>query len=97
MLENFWKSKIKNIEIQNWKLELSDYHVDVEYRHGQLNSAADALTKLKIKKKTTPWILIRATQLFERISVDLKGPLSKSKTSRNGFILTIVDEFSRFV
>ena len=32
--------------------------------------------------KPTPEKLIRATQPFERISVDLKGPLPKSKISK---------------
>ena len=45
MLDNFQKSKIKNIKIQNWKLELSGYRFDVEYRTGQLSSVANALTK----------------------------------------------------
>ncbi len=40
--------------------------------------------------------LIKATQPFERISVDFKGPLPRSKDSPNRFILTIIDEFSRF-
>ena len=35
----------KNLKIQNWKLELSGYHFDVEYRPGKLNLAADALTR----------------------------------------------------
>ena len=38
--------------------------------------------------------LIKATQPFERLSVDFKGPLP-SNTS-NKFLLTIVDEYSRF-
>ena len=45
MLNNFKKSKIKNVKIQNWRLELSEYRFDVEYRLGKLNSAADALTR----------------------------------------------------
>ena len=38
--------------------------------------------------------LVKATQPFERLSVDFKGPLPS--TSRNRYILTITDEFSRF-
>lgn len=38
--------------------------------------------------------LIKATQPFERISVDFKGPLPS--VSRNKYLLTIVDEYSRF-
>lgn len=38
--------------------------------------------------------LIKATLPFERLNLDFKGPLPSS--SRNRFMLTIVDEFSRF-
>ena len=31
MLDSFRKSKIKNIKLQNWKLELSGYRFDMEY------------------------------------------------------------------
>ena len=161
MLNNFKKSKIKNVKIQSWRVRLSEYRFDVENRLGKLNSAADALTRnpkakkiygllssisirdnlqeklhkdlgcpgvtrlfhqVKIRNlpysladaskvcksclscselkpkfyKLTPGKWIRATQPFERIAVDFKGPLHKSKTSKNRFILTIVDGFSRF-
>lgn len=38
--------------------------------------------------------LIKATQPFERISVDFKGPLPS--TSHNKYLFTMVDEYSRF-
>ena len=38
--------------------------------------------------------LVKATQPFERLSFDFKGPLPS--TSKNRYLLTIVDEFSRF-
>ncbi|XP_055884648.1 uncharacterized protein LOC129926207, partial [Biomphalaria glabrata] len=38
--------------------------------------------------------LIKAIQPFERISMDFKGPLPT--VSRNRYLLTIIDEFSRF-
>ena len=38
--------------------------------------------------------LIKATQPFERLSMDFKGPLPSS--SRNRYLLTVIDEFSRF-
>ena len=38
--------------------------------------------------------LIKATHPFERLNMDFKGPLPSS--SRNRYMLTIVDEFSRF-
>ena len=37
--------------------------------------------------------LVKATQPFERLSVDFKGPLPSSTTSR--YLLTIVDEYPR--
>ena len=39
-------------------------------------------------------VMIKATQPFERLNLDFKGPLP-SKT-RNRYILTVVDEYSRF-
>ncbi|KRY15405.1 Pro-Pol polyprotein [Trichinella patagoniensis] len=38
--------------------------------------------------------LIKATAPFERLSIDFKGPLPS--TSSNRYILTVVDEYSRF-
>ncbi|XP_055874670.1 uncharacterized protein LOC129924424 [Biomphalaria glabrata] len=38
--------------------------------------------------------LIKATQPFERISVDFKGPLPSA--TRNKYLLTMIDEYSRF-
>ena len=38
--------------------------------------------------------LIKATQLFERISLNFKGPLPFS--TKNDYKLTVVDDFSRF-
>ena len=38
--------------------------------------------------------LIKATQPMERLSIDFKGPLPS--TSRNKYLLTVVDEYSRF-
>jgi len=60
--------------------------------------SCQSCSELKPKlKKTTPETLIRIRQPFERISYDFTGHLPKSKTSRNKFILRIVDEFSCFV
>lgn len=44
--------------------------------------------------KMPPQTLIKASQPFERLSIDFKGPLPSN--SRNRFILTVVDEYSRF-
>ena len=38
--------------------------------------------------------LIKATQPFERLSIDFKGPLPSN--TRNKYLLTIIDEYSRF-
>lgn len=38
--------------------------------------------------------LIKATQPFERLSIDFKGPLPSR--SANTYLLTVIDEFSRF-
>ena len=38
--------------------------------------------------------VIRATKPFERISLDFKGPLPTS--TKNKYMLTVVDEYSRF-
>ena len=38
--------------------------------------------------------LVKATQPFERISMDFKGPLPS--VSRNRYLLTMIDEYSRF-
>jgi transposase InsO family protein len=38
--------------------------------------------------------LIKATQPFERLNIDFKGPLPS--TDRNQYFLTVIDEYSRF-
>ena len=38
--------------------------------------------------------LIKATQPFERLNIDFKGPLPTS--TKNRYVLTIIDEYSRF-
>ena len=44
--------------------------------------------------KPPPATLIKATQSFERLNIDFKGPVPSS--SPNKHLLTIVDEYSRF-
>lgn len=44
--------------------------------------------------KPPPGILIQATRAWERLSVDFIGPLPSS--TRNRYILTVVDEYSRY-
>ena len=61
----------------------------------QVTSSCRACAELKpcfYKPPSVP--LIKATQPFERLSMDFKGPLASS--SRNKYMLTIVDEYSRF-
>ena len=50
--------------------------------------------KIKPKFHNNSGILIKATQPFERISVDFKGPLPS--VSSHKYILTVIDEYSRF-
>ena len=49
--------------------------------------------ELKPKFITSQGTLIKATQPWERISLDFKGPLPTA--SKNKYILTVVDEYSR--
>jgi len=44
--------------------------------------------------KPEPFHLIKATQPFERLNMDFKGPLPS--VDKNVYFLTIVDEYSRF-
>lgn len=64
-----------------------------EVRKVVSNCPLCAEVKPRFFRKTTG-TLIKATQPFERVSVDFKGPLP----SYNGkpYLLTVIDEFSRF-
>ncbi|XP_033114042.1 uncharacterized protein LOC117114484 [Anneissia japonica] len=60
----------------------------------KVTAACQVCAKLKprfYKPNNTP--LIKATQPFERLNIDFKGPLPS--TDRNIYFLTVVDEFSR--
>jgi len=142
-------SKIKNDKIIRWRLELSCFSFDIQYRPGKENTVADTFSRVCavvnnsnmlsdlhkslchpgvtrmfhwIKSKNLPFSiedikklisscnvcaevkprfykkqeghLIKSTSPFERLNIDFKGPIP-SKTGNN-YILTIVDEFSRF-
>ena len=39
--------------------------------------------------------IIKATQAFERISIDFKGPLPSA--TRNKYLLTMIEEYSHFL
>ena len=76
MLDNFRKSKIKNLKIQNWKCELSGYRFDIEYRPGRLNVAADALTRNFSAKKNHGYVssLITQDNMLEKLHKGLGCP-----------------------
>ena len=64
---------------------------DVKYVVSQCNTCA----KLKPKFfKPALNSLIKATQPFERLSIDFKGPLPS--VTHNKYLLTAIDEYSRF-
>ncbi|KRX71378.1 Retrovirus-related Pol polyprotein from transposon 17.6 [Trichinella sp. T6] len=150
MFNNEQAGKAKNDKIMRWRLELSPYSYDIIYRSGDLNTKADALSRIcgsiqvenvtlqtihnnlchpgvtrmahYARSKNLPYTmeeiqrmtnscrlcaelkprffkgdlgkLIKATAPFERLSIDFKGPLPS--TSSNRYILTVVDECSRF-
>ena len=60
----------------------------------KLNSSCSTCLKLKPQYHKSKGTLIKATQPFERINIDFKGPLPS--VTNNRYMLTIVDEYSRF-
>ncbi|KRX35174.1 hypothetical protein T05_8406 [Trichinella murrelli] len=73
MFNNKQAGKAKNDKIMGWRLELSPYNYVIIYCPGDLNTKANALS---------------------RICGSIQGPLPS--TSSNRYILTVVDEYSRF-
>ena len=57
-------------------------------------SQCQACAEMKPKFCTNQGKLIQATQPFERISLDFKGPIPSN--TQNKYILTMIDEYSRF-
>jgi len=57
-------------------------------------SSCSICAKLKPRFYKFKGQLIKATQPFERLNIDFKGPLETK--GKNRYMLTIVDEFSRF-
>ena len=61
----------------------------------KLTSQCAVCSEIKPRFHTPlPSFLVKATQPFERISLDFKGPIPS--VSRNKYFLTIIDEYSRF-
>ena len=144
--------KTKNDKIERWRVDLSCFDFDIQFRPGKENMPADCLTRAMcstiamnkedslyqlhdglvhpgvarmynfVRSRNLPYSmqdvkamtakcrtcaelkpqfyrpekqhLINATQPFERLSVDFKGPLPSS--TQNKYLSTIVDEYSRF-
>ena len=59
-----------------------------------MTSACSVCAELKPRFHRSSGTLVKATQSFERLNIDFMGPLPSS--SKNKYMLTIVDEFSRF-
>lgn len=60
----------------------------------RVTSTCSICNELKPRFYKNEGTLIKATSPFERLNLDFKGPLPS--VSRNRYLLTIVDEFSRF-
>ena len=61
----------------------------------QMNRNCGTCCKIKPKFHKPPLApLIKATQPFERLNIDFKGPIPSA--SRNTYFITIIDGFSRF-
>ena len=48
MFNNQRKSKIKNVKIARWRIELSQYKFDIKYRPGKQNVAADTFSRIAV-------------------------------------------------
>ena len=46
MFDNTRKSKIKNVKISRWRVELSQYKFDISYRPGVANKAVDTFSRI---------------------------------------------------
>ena len=144
------KGKIKNEKMYRWRLELSCYSFDINYRPGKENIVADTFSRVYcslvatdplyvlhnalchpgvtrmaafVRSRNLPYSmedirsmtsgckicaeckprfyvppdkvnLIKATQPFERLNLDFKGPLPSE--TKNKYILTVIDEYSRY-
>ena len=60
----------------------------------KMTAECPTCAEIKPRFNRTQGKLIKATQPFERLNIDFKGPLPSA--TRNKYLLTVVDEFSRF-
>ncbi|BES98019.1 multicellular organismal development [Nesidiocoris tenuis] len=63
----------------------------------RVTSSCDTCKELKPQFfKSDPGVLVKATTPFERLNIDFKGPLPRSSSTGCSYMLTVVDEYSRF-
>lgn len=60
----------------------------------KITASCSICAQIKPRFHKKEYHLIKATSPFERLNIDFKGPLPTS--SRNNYLLTIIDEYSRF-
>ena len=77
------------------------YFVRVKNLPYSVNEVCNVVKKCKVCSELRPTFykpqvshVIKATQFFERLSLDFSGPLPTSSKTR--YLLTIIDEYSRF-
>lgn len=74
------------VRIKNLPFSLDDIR--------KITNACSICAQLKPRFYKQKGTLIKATSPFERLNIDFKGPLPS--LTKNRYLLTIVDEFSRF-
>ena len=62
----------------------------------KLVNSCEVCCKIKPRFVKASGTLIKATAPMQQLNIDFKGPLPSSAGSQNKYILTIVDEYSRF-
>ena len=88
------KSRDKRIIIVHIFVPHIDMHILCKFE-GLVCSSCQICAELKPKfHRMQEETLINATKVFERISIDFKGPLPSS--SNNKYILMVIDEYSCF-
>merc|ERR1711873_63465 len=77
MFDSRKKSKIKNIKIKNWRMELGAFSYEIKYRPGADNMAADALTRDPISKDMCDsyvWSSKRNVDELKKLHVEMCCP-----------------------